>query len=82
MGLMTRMSELTVFFLSVCSSVGVPQGTKVTPLLWLLFYVIDLAAQKLNVGKYADDTVFYKFGKTHGSEFIASAISATKQWSD
>jgi hypothetical protein len=61
--------------------VGAPQGTKLGPVLWLL-YCNDLEAESCNVIKYADDTTYYRPTTRNGNDDVTPAIKQAQEWSD
>ena len=61
-------------------NVGAPQGTKLGPVLWLI-YINDLLVPGYNTVKYADDTSFYVTVPNNSDISVAPAIEHTKQWS-
>ena len=63
-------------------NVGSPQGTKLGPLLWII-YVNDLEVENFFSVKYADDTTFYRASHTHDQAgIVTDAIHRTQDWSD
>ena len=63
------------------SKVGSPQGTKLAPLIWLI-YVYDLEVDIIYSVKQADDTTFYAVPIDHITHDIVSpAIIKTAAWS-
>ena len=62
-------------------NVGAPQGTKLGPVLWLI-YINDLQVPDYKTVKYADDTSFYLAVNKNSEQSVASAIEDTSQWSD
>ena len=63
-------------------NVGSPQGTKLGPLLWII-YVNDLEVDSFFSVKYADDTTFYRPSHTHDqSGMVCEAIHRTQDWSN
>ena len=65
----------------ILTHVGSPQGTKLGPLLWLI-YVNDLKAEDYHCIKYTDDTTFYRRSSDHFSTNLnGDAVSATNTWS-
>ena len=61
-------------------NVGAPQGTKLGPVLWLI-YINDLQVPDYKTVKYADDTSFYLSVNKNSEQSVASAIEHTSQWS-
>ena len=63
--------------------VGAPQGTKLGPILWLI-YVDDLKSfdNDTKCIKYADDTTFYKPIIDTSTENISDAILLANTWSE
>ena len=61
--------------------VGSPQGTKLGPILWLI-YVTDLEMDDFCSLKYADDTNFYKPSFSRGqNDLVGEAIAKATDWS-
>ena len=61
-------------------NVGAPQGTKVGPLLWLI-YVHDLTTV-VDTIKYADDTTLYSIINNNSTSVIQQALDQTHEWSE
>jgi hypothetical protein len=74
-----RISDQTSDYVDI--GVGAPQGTKLGPLLWLI-YVNDLSADGFSVVKYADDTTFYQTIKDSRLQSVSPAILTTQAWSE
>ena len=63
-------------------NVASPQGTRLEPLLWLI-YVNDLSVDGFNSLKYADDTTFYlECCNTNETNLVGDAILTASRWSD
>ena len=64
------------------SNVGTPQGTKLGPILWLI-YCNDLCIPNFSHVKYADDTSFYTaVSNTNDSSAILPALNVTQRWAE
>ena len=61
-------------------NVGAPQGTKPSPVLWLI-YINDLQVPDSWTVKYADDTSFFLAVNKNSEQSVASTIEHTSQWS-
>jgi hypothetical protein len=61
-------------------TVGVPQGTKLGPILWLI-YINDLEFQSCRGIKYADDTTIYQPIKSGDISDLQASLTATEDWS-
>jgi hypothetical protein len=59
---------------------GAPQGTKLGPIL-LLIYINDLLVPEFKTVKYAEDSTFYLRVSNPDSQSIAPAIQQTALWS-
>jgi hypothetical protein len=61
-------------------TVGVPQGTKLGPILWLI-YINDLEFGSCRGIKYADDTTIYHPVKNCDTSDLQASLSGIEEWS-